>query len=642
MKTDTLKSSPNLEKEGRLKGEFDRQVLSALKMAYRPFMWPIFGTLILGFAGRILLLGNTNLIGLWVDSLCPASSVCRPVPGFFSTWTSNDFLNALIVFVVLGFFLTWFYRIGFSRLSARAVSQLYDETTYRASRFPMRFFDITPVGRVVTRFSSDYGNVFRLFGGPLAEFLSILFDLTCMIILVTLASPYFFPVILVYIVLNYWVYRLNREKLRQQRRDLSASRSPSVSHFAETAQGASTIRSFNREKIFQDRFERLDHFFLNLKLKTTRSVLFFSWQMNTLTAALLFATGILSWYLLDQGLLSIGAIGVAFGLITLSGNTVLMFFEWLAQVEEALIGVERLNQYLRAPLEPAAALPAAARFPTAHAKESGLIRPGLSPALHQAQSLPVEFKNVQFRYDATLPWVLKDLSFHIKAGEKVGVIGRTGGGKSSLIQALLQLYPTEKGEICIGGHKVAQKFGEDGLDLRQARQLFSYIPQEPTLFRGTLRENIDFQGHASDAEIMDVLDQVGLGSWASAGGLQLVIEERGRNLSLGEKQLLCLARAVLQKSPILIMDEATSSIDPQSEQALTEATQRLFKGRTQILIAHRLSTLQSCDRILWLKDGRLFSQGKPSEILPQFEKTDYVGPAPVITSPHEPKAPAKT
>src|SRR5690606_13898801 len=131
----------------------------------------------------------------------------------------------------------------------------------------------------------------------------------------------------------------------------------SVSHFAETAQGASTIRSFNRESSFIGRFTGLDQFYINQKLKTVKSVLFFSLQMNALTAVLLLLTGILSWYLLGQGLISIGAIGVAFGFITLSGNTVLMFFEWLAQMEEALIGVERMNEYVRAPVEKGAALP---------------------------------------------------------------------------------------------------------------------------------------------------------------------------------------------------------------------------------------------------------------------------------------------
>lgn len=623
------KHHPNLDLEGRAQGGYDAQIFTALKMAYRPYFWPILGTLALGFLGRALLLGNANLIGFWVDSLCPKESqICRPTPGLFHGWSSENFMHLLIAFVVLGFVFTWLYRVTFSRLSARAVSTIYDETTYRTSRFPMRFFDVSPVGRIVTRFSSDYGNVFRLFGGPLAEFLSIIFDLICMILLVGLASPYYLPVIFVFIVFNFAVYRLNRDRMRNQRRDLSASRSPSISHFSETAQGASTIRSFNREASFRERFTRLDAFYLEQKLRAVRNVLFFSWQMNTLTAILLFATGLLSWFLLQQNLISIGSIGVAFGMITLSGNTVLMLFEWLAQVEEALIGVERLNQYLLAPLEPGAALPSHARFQTPHPKQRA-DQSHFHP-FHNERALAIDFKDLRFRYHPDLPWVLHDFSAHIRPGEKIGIIGRTGGGKSSLIQALLHLYPIEGGKILLGGEPIASSYGGPGLDLEQARRLFALIPQEPTLFRGTLRSNLDYEGLRRDEEIFEVLRQVGLSEWALPSTLQMVIEERGRNLSLGEKQLLCLARAVLQKAPILIMDEATSSIDPQSEELLVQATSHLFEGRTQILIAHRLSTLEKCDRIFWMKSGRLYREGPPHQILPEFEKSDASLPGPVL------------
>lgn len=626
------KKKISLEQEGRAQGGYNPEIFSTLAMSYRAYFWPILATLVMGFLGRTLLLGNANLIGWWVDSLCHneiLGAKCRPVPAVFTGWGAENFLHLLLVCVLTGFALTWVFRIVFSRLSARAVSLLYDETTYRTSRFPMRFFDTTPVGRIVTRFSSDYGNVFRLFGGPLAEFLSILFDLTNMILLVTLASPFYLPVILIYIALNYWVYRLNRENLRSVRRDLSASRSPSISHFAETAQGAPTIRSFNREQTFQKRFERLDRFFLDQKLKTVKTVLLFSWQMNALTALLLLATGMLSWVLLQKGLISVGSIGVAFGLITLSGTTVLMFFEWLAQVEEALIGVERMNQYLRAPLETAAALPACAQFATDHAKETGHEIEGLQD-LFQQTALPVEFRHVRFRYHSTLPWVLNDLTLAIRAGEKVGIIGRTGGGKSSVIQALLQLYPIDEGEVLIADRPIAKSFAGPGLNLTYARRLFAYISQDPTLFRGSLRENLDYEGRCQDSEIFAVLNAVGLPEWATVSGLKSVIEEKGRNLSLGEKQLICLVRAALQKSPVLIMDEATSSIDPQSEEKISAAAQTLFRGRTQIIIAHRLSTLESCDRVLWLKQGRLFAEGTPGEILPRFEKSDYEGPGGVV------------
>ena len=151
---------------------------------------------------------------------------------------------------ILGLAGTLTYRILFSRFSAFAVSQIYDETTYRTSRFPMLFFDQTPVGRIITRFSSDYGSVFRLFGGPIAEFVALIFDLLAMIILITVASPYYLIVMTVIFISHYLVYRSQIENLRRLRRCTSRLRSPSIAHFSETTQGVSLIRLFLKQNIF--------------------------------------------------------------------------------------------------------------------------------------------------------------------------------------------------------------------------------------------------------------------------------------------------------------------------------------------------------------------------------------------------------
>lgn len=631
------KSNDFAKSDVRPRGGYDWQVFETLWFAFRPYLWAVVLSCLCGLLGRGLLLSNANLIGLWVDSLCPRfSNDCPERTGFTAGWESHDFLIVLAVFVALGFLTTLIFRIVFSRMSAQAVSQLYDETTMRTSRFPMRFFDTTPVGRIVTRFSSDYGNVFRLFGGPLAEFLSILFDLVCMIALASLASPYFVPLILLFMVFHLLIYRRNRHILRENRRELSASRSPSVAHFAETAQGASTIRAFNREKSFHSRFNHLDQYYLNKKWKTVRSVMLFSWQNNLLTALMLLCTGLFSWYLLQRGLVSIGSIGVAFGFITLSGTTVLMFFEWLAQVEEALIGVERMNTFLRHPIEPGSRLPQRARFPTGHP----VARPGESsgPAV-QGPSAEVQVANLRFRYFEDQKWVLQDFSLTVSPGEKIGIIGRTGSGKSTLAQLLFHLYPLNEGRISINGLEAdlstdstaasAPGFtggGNNGagqrISLDQFRGCFSYISQDPVLFRGNLRENLDFAGKKSDEELYQALRVVGLVDWARPPFLDMPIEERGRNVSFGEKQLICLARALLQSAPIVIMDEATSSVDPQSEEIMVQATERFFAGRTQIIIAHRLSTLESCDRIVWLQNGKIWADGPPGKILADFKKSN--------------------
>ena len=613
--------------EHGLESGYGPSVFKTLYEAYKPFFGRTVLAFVVGFFGRLFLLANANVIGIWVDSFCdPKAAVhCRSVPGFFTNFDSDKFIILLSALTIFGFAMTSFFRIVFSRMSAQAISQIYDEVTLRTSRLPMSFFDATPAGRIITRFSSDYGNVFRLFGGPLAEFVSIIFDLTVMILLITVASPFYLVFVILIGVLNFIVYRLNRQRLRTARRELSASRSPSIAHFAETTQGASTIRSFSRQDSFIERFHRLDSYFLSQKLKTTGRVIGFSLQMNSLSALLLLVTGVSAYFLIHRGMISVGSVGVAFTFIALSGNTVQMFFEWLTQFEEAMIGVERLDQYLRKDLEAGNLLPSTANFQTDHPRYEPKLEKYLNNRkLTNDRSASIQVEGLWFKYREDLPWVLKNVNFEVRAGERLGIVGRTGSGKSSLIQALFYLYPIHAGRIAINGHCPKTIAGGAGIDLNLYRRSIAFIAQDPVLFQGTLRRNLDIDESLSEDRLFEVLDQVGLKEWVlqQRDALGMKIEERGKNLSLGERQLLCMARCLLQQAPVIIMDEATSSVDPQSEEILVKATEEFFVDRTQIIIAHRLSTLQKCDRILWLHNGEIHKLGPTSEVLALFEASD--------------------
>lgn len=608
--------------ETRFTGRYSRSVFETLHFAYRSRLAIMAGLVVVGFVGRVLLLSNANIIGHWVDTFCRAPLPCRPVPTIFRDFQSSDFVALLAVVTFAGFSLTALFRILFSRISAQAVSHIYDEVTSRASRLPIRFYDTTPVGAVVTRFSSDYGNIFRLFGGPLAEFGVIIFDLLGMFCLVTFASPWYLPIFILIGVLNWMVYRLNVERLRTERRELSASRAPSIAHFSETAQGAGTIRIFSRQNTFMRRFQKLNGQFLRRRLSTFGAIFRFSYQMSLLSALLLLLTGLLGWRLAAMGWLSIGSIGVAFTFIALSAGSMQMFFEWMSQFEEAMTGVERLDNYLRRDLEPGARLPVSATFPTGHPRADARTASTLAGgSFGKAPNAAVTVENLWFRYHSNGPWVLKDVSFEVRPGERLGIVGRTGSGKSSLIQALFHLYPIERGQILIDGQAPllqASRAPQQGeVDLERFRRAIALISQEPTLFRGTLRENLSLRDSFEDAVLLEAVRRVGLGSWLAGKslGLQTPIEERGRNLSLGERQLICMARCLLQNAPVVIMDEATSAVDPQSEELLVRATEEFFSGRTQLIIAHRLSTLQSCDRILCLQDGVVQYIGLASEVL---------------------------
>ncbi|MCM2282046.1 MAG: ABC transporter ATP-binding protein/permease [Bdellovibrionaceae bacterium] len=615
-----------MQKETRFTGRFSASVFETLRFAYSRYLGRMSVLLFIGFVGRFLLLSNANWIGAWVDTFCQAPAVCRPVPSFLMGLTPSEILLRLTGVTLAGFAMTLCFRLLFSRTSAKAVSHLYDEVTLRTSRLPMKFFDTTPVGAVVTRFSSDYGNVFRLFGGPLAEFCVIIFDLASMAILISIASPWSFPLVALGALLNFFIYRANRDRLREERRALSANRAPSIAHFAETTQGAGTIRVFARQATFLRRFRELNDAFLGQRLSTFTAVFRFNYQMSVLSASLLLAAGLGGFWLLRSGQVSVGSIGVAFTFIVLSSGSIQMFFEWMSQFEEAMTGVERLDHYLRRELEPGLRLPKRATFPTAHPTAHSTVSrdsdiAAQSTRFAMASNAEVRVENLWFRYDPNAPYVLQDVSFKVRPGERLGIVGRTGSGKSSLIQALFHLYPIERGRIAIDGYAPLLEMNRpprvDEVELSRFRRSIALISQEPTLFRGSLRENLGLGASLPDATLTDAMERVGLLHWlrSQPRGLDVQIEERGRNLSLGERQLICMARCLLQNAPIIIMDEATSAIDPQSEEILVRATDEFFRGRTQLIIAHRLSTLETCDRILWLRDGRIHRLGPTHEVL---------------------------
>ncbi len=581
------------------KKAFSKNIFDTLLQAYRPFIVKLLIVCLLGFIGRFLILSNAQVIAKFYDQ--------NPV----LTVENLTVLAKHIFFILsLSFAMTVIFRTVFSRLSALAVSRLYDETTFRVSRYPLSFFDQNPVGRITTRFSSDYGNIFRLFGGPLAEFLSILFDLISIFILIALVHSYFLVNLLVASGCFIYILKRNQLKLRANRRELSVLRSPSVAHFSETVQGHLSIRQTDKAKSFIDRFNLLDQVFLKAKFLVSRNVMRFSAELNVISAVLFFANGYLGIHLAKTESLGAGQIAIVLGFTVLATHTLQMFFEWYSQFEEALVGVERLDEYLRAPLEEGAFLPTYADFKTHHPQKSKNLDSNQITKNRTDDALTVE--NLSFRYprqnqESTTP-LLSEISFKLKHGEKLGIIGRTGAGKSTLIAALLRLYPIEKGVILINN--------EYQTDIENHRKQFSLISQDQFFIKGSLRDNLDLFENHTNKDLENCLKTVGL-----KFSLEMPIEEKGQNLSHGEKQLLSLCRGLLQNAEIFIFDEATANIDPQSEKLIEHALKETLSTKTQIRIAHRLQTVQDCDKVMWLENGQIKKIGLPQEVLVAFEST---------------------
>lgn len=614
-----------LNEEIAFSGRFSSNVVRTIGASFQPWRGRIFLLLATGLIGRFMLLSTANILGFWADSFCRTGEHCRAIPGFFSSWQHHDYLEILLWIAGVGFIINTLFRVGISRTGALAVSNMYDEVTFRTSRLPMSFFDATPVGRIISRFSSDYGSIFRMAGGPLGEFMCLVFDLVLIMVLISIASLWFLPVIVAVILFNWLAYKWNNPIIRQERRLLSKFRGPAIAHFAETVQGATPIKVYGKSDTFMQRYNLLVGQVVIQKFRTVLSLMGFNLQMTAITATILLFTGFGGIFLVHRHLVSVGDIAVAFTFIMMTSTTIQQFFEWLSNMEEALTGVERMDEYLRKPLEKGRLLPVTASFktgqPIASTAEESISQEAAS-ALSGAKTLSVN--NLSLRYRDDLPWVLEDISFSVQPGEHFAVIGRTGSGKSSLIQALFLMYPPQRGDILINGIRpelsAERPCPAGSIPLQLFRRHLTLIPQEPVLFKGTLRQNLTSSDKISDAEIWDALKQIRIDRWAR--GLKDVlgceldypIDERGANLSMGERQLLCMTRAMLQPASILIMDEATSSVDPASEKLLMHALRDVLTDRTRIVVAHRLSTVADADRILSLDHGRIERITTPAEL----------------------------
>ncbi len=579
---------------------YSKTVYDTLLQAYRPFILRISALVLIGFIGRFLILSNAQIIGDFLDRN-EVINTANLTPLFYK----------LLSLLIVSFILTLIYRTIFSSLSALAVSRIYDETTYRVSRFPVSFFESQPVGKITTRFSSDYGNVFRLFGGPLAEFLAILFDLISIVVLMVLIHPYFLVTISVSAGIYYLLLVSNQSKLRDSRRELSSYRAPSISHFSETVQGSTMIRQNAKEASFVAKFNEFDMRYLTTKWAVFWRVTRFSLELNLLSTFLFAVNGFICIYLIRNNIMGIGLTGVVLSFSVMATNTLQMFFEWFSQFEEAFTGVEKMDEYIRLPIEPGIKLPSYSDFSTSHQKKTKNEQSEKkldASAVSKTQTTQIQVENLCFRYPGTSDLVLKEISFKLKKGEKLGIVGRTGSGKTTLISVLLRLYPFEKGVVLINGVNES--------DTEKQRSLFSVISQDQLFLTGTVRDNLDLFKNSTNLELESVLKKVGLKC-----NLTDRIIEKGQNLSYGEKQLLSLARGLLQNSMIFIFDEATSNVDPQSETLMNKALKETLADKTQIRIAHRLQTVEDCDQILWLENGEIKKIGPAKEVLVEFTES---------------------
>nr|XP_019008083.1 ATP-binding cassette transporter [Kwoniella pini CBS 10737]OCF46864.1 ATP-binding cassette transporter [Kwoniella pini CBS 10737] len=571
-----------------------------------------------------------------VSNMTVGATAIKGLRSYFPPAQTNPgFYLSVYTGIVLGAAL---FGVGSSAVgswsSYRAAIHLHDRLLERVMRSTVRFFSVTPVGRIINRFSRDVETIDSSLNGALRTVIIYIASLIGAIVVVAAIVPWF---LLPAAIISYLYYQYSIVYLRVGRslRRLEATlKSPIFSGFAELLDGVISVRAFSVEARFMTQLcEQVDK---------THQAYYYYWMMNRWLLIRFDVLGAISVFLTTLFALSGAVPAGSAGMAIVSAQSFVLACYWVSrfwgQLEMDFNSVERVQEYLSLPQEPPAVIPRnrpPAYWPSTNASTKD-------------QFLSV--RELEIKYAPDLPSVFKG-SFDIRAGEKIGLIGRTGSGKSTLAMSLLRFAEPYGGSIWLDGIDIT-KIGVDDL-----RSRITYIPQDAVLFSGTVRENLDPFNEHTDEELLDALSRVNLGpadtppssrvpsrvpsskrlaalaaedakrlaspapsGSTGLGGKSIItltteVSAGGSNFSQGQRQLVAMARALLRKSNLIIMDEATASVDFATDEAIQAAIRSEFKSSTLLTIAHRLSSVIDYDRLLVLSDGRVAEFDTPINLL---------------------------
>lgn len=459
---------------------------------------------------------------------------------------------------------------------------------------PMRFFDQTPAGHIINRLSGDVSYMDT-------QFVSLLDDLSLMalsssFVLLTTAlnQPIFSIGIALIIYGQYHVFCRSIHLIKTIKSIDGYRRSVLYTHLNNTYDGLASIRAAGKQHLFVDTFSKnlnnqLSVHFLNLGIRR-KVINTLDWFSTTFCIVIVLVN---VWRTLDGGgKYAYVTLYLILQIIRMSQNAFTQFIDLYTSSQS----INRIKEYGNLGNE-------GQQLSAAYPEEVPMVKPSFANGR-------IEFIGVSMRYSLDENIILRDISFEIKPREKIGVVGRTGAGKSSLIAVLFRLYHFE-GFIEIDGQDTKQ------LDLDELRRSMSIIPQDPILFTGSLRHNLDPLGEYNDRDLWRALESVQLNRHVSENpkGLEMDVNATGSNFSVGQRQLVCLARAILRRNKILILDEATANVDPATDNMIQQTIKHEFSECTVITIAHRLITILGSDRVMVMESGRLVEFGKPRELL---------------------------
>lgn len=506
----------------------------------------------------------------------------------------------------------------------KASSKIFEITLNKVMRAKLRFFDSTPIGRIMNRFSKDMEAVDQdltaVANGAVACLSTVIFTL----ILITYITPGFIVFGVLITSLYYFIGTFYLSASRELKRFDSITKSPIHQHFSETLVGVSTIRAYGIERKFL--LENVN------KIDDNNRPFFYMWVANRwlsirndlVGALVVLFSGIFVLLKIDS--LDAGMAGIALSYAISFNEAALWVVRLYAEVEMAMNSVERLKEYLEIDEEPAE-----------------LVLEN-EPPLNWPHAGKLEVSDLSLRYAPHLPKVIKNVTFDVEPNNKIGIVGRTGAGKSTIITALFRFLDPETGYIKIDGIDITS------IGLKNLRQAITIIPQDPTLFTGTIKSNLDPFDSYSDEQIFEALRRVNLVSTQELEAkkanvnpminspdlesdddenvnkflsLSNEISEGGGNLSQGQRQLMCLARSLLKSPKIMLLDEATASIDYESDAKIQQTIRQEFSDSTILTIAHRLRSIIDYDKILVMDSGEVVEFDHPFTLLSEKDSVFY-------------------
>nr|XP_057915142.1 canalicular multispecific organic anion transporter 1 isoform X1 [Doryrhamphus excisus]XP_057915143.1 canalicular multispecific organic anion transporter 1 isoform X1 [Doryrhamphus excisus] len=580
--SETNKGQRLIEKEtmetGQVKFSVYLQYLRAMGWGYTTMVFLVY------FIQNIAFIGQNIWLSDWTDDAVEYYNRTYP------TWKRDTRVG---VFGALGVAQGLFVFLGtllLANASVAASQILHSRLLNNILRVPMLFFDTTPIGRVVNRFAKDIFTVDEAIPQSFRSWLLCLLGVLGTLFVICLATPFFIIVIIPLAVVYFFVQRFYVATSRQLRRLDSVSRSPIYSHFGETVSGLSVIRAYGH----QERFLQHNENTIDENLKTVYpwivSNRWLAIRLEFLGNLVVFFAALLA--VISRDTLDSGLVGLSISYALNVTQTLNWLVRMSSELETNIVAVERVSEY--------SVIDNEAMWVT-----------NTRPSEKWPEEGRVVFENYKVRYRPGLDLVLHGISCDIGSTEKIGIVGRTGAGKSSLTNCLFRIIEAAEGRILIDDIDISK------IGLHDLRNRLTIIPQDPVLFSGTLRMNLDPFDKFSDENIWRVLELSHLKEYVAGlqEGLQHEVAEGGENLSVGQRQLLCLARALLRKSRILILDEATAAVDLETDNLIQTTIRKEFAHCTVLTIAHRLHSIMDSSRVMVLDSGRIVEFDSPSRLL---------------------------